>query len=322
METTFSPVPQSRDPRPLLLVTGAAGGLANIVVSRLTQEFRLLGVDTRHMPKGRNFPGEFFQIDYSHRRMTDLFRTHSIHALLHIGRVWNPKRSQRSTNYRINVLGTRNLLEQARRHGVKHLIVVSTFHVYGAHQHNHVYITEDEALRASQIFPELVDAIELDHAATTFLWRYRDLRTIVIRPCSIIGASIQNTISGFLRSRVCPTLMGYDPLMQFIHEQDIASAIATSLKGTASGIYNLAGEGVVPYSRAIELAGSTPFPVLSPLAYSLMGILSRLELGFPKHLIDYFKYPTVISDAAFRRDFDWKPMISTRDALRSLRPEP
>src|SRR5690606_36101402 len=119
--------------------------------------------------------------------------------------------------FKTNVLGTRNLLELSLRYGVRNLIVFSTYHVYGAHIHNHVHIREHEPLRASQTFPELVDAIELDHAATTFMWQHREMRLVILRPVNVVGTRINNTITQLLRAEVCPKLLGFDPLMQFIH---------------------------------------------------------------------------------------------------------
>lgn len=306
------------DPRPAILITGASGGLASLMFEMLMPDYRLVGVDPRRMPAGRNFPGEFHQIDYTHRRMADLFRQNKFHALLHLGRIRN---MDTSSNYRfnMNVLGTRNILELSRRHGVKNIIVFSTYHVYGAHSLNHLYITEEEPLRASQMYPELTDATELDHVATTFMWRYSDVRVVVLRPVNVVGRTINNAISTLLRSKFCPILMGYDPLMQFIHEKDVAKALKICLESKKSGVYNIAGEGAIPYSAAIEAAGTRAVPVPTVVAYPLVKLISRFGVYFPKHLVDYFRYPTVVSDAALRKEMGYAPDVTTIEALKSVR---
>lgn len=316
---TDTPPASKKDNRPLLLITGAAGGLASLLVEEVLKEYRLVGVDPRPMPRGKSFPGEFYQLNYTHRRMAEVFRQHAFHAVIHLGRIGVSSRVSTGSRYNVNVLGTRNILALAKKHQIPHVLVCSTFHVYGAHQFNHVHITEDAPLRASQTFPELVDAIELDHTATTFMWRHRDIRTVVLRPVNVIGSRIKNTMSRFLRSDICPHLMGYDPLLQFIHEKDLAHALYLSLKGNRGGIYNIAGEGAVAYSKAIELSGAIAVPVPTFIAYPLVDTLSRFKLAFPKHLIDYFRYPTVISDREFRRDFHYQPKVTTAEALASLR---
>ncbi len=301
-----------------ILVTGAAGGLASILSDQLSEDFRLVGVDPRAMPYGRNFPGPFHTIDYTHRKMADLFRRYSFSAVLHLGRVAATARISRSARYNVNVLGTRNLLMLVRKYGVKRVVVFSTFHVYGAHQHNHLHLKEDEPLRASQIFPELSDAIELDNYARTFSLQYPEVSTVILRPANVVGSRIRNEISQLLRGDYVPKLLGYDPMLQFIHENDVARALRLALDSSKSGVYNVAGEGIVPWSKAIELSGGTIIPVPHVLAYPILGALSPLS-RIPKHLIDYFRYPVIVKDATFRRDFGFSPSVSTVESLVSVR---
>jgi UDP-glucose 4-epimerase len=308
--------------KPKVLVTGAAGGLASVVVHRLADDYDLVGVDPRNIRSGsRSFPGEFHQVDYRQRKMADLFRNHDFHALLHLGRVPVTAQARKSLRYNLNVLGTRNLLELALNHGVRNVIVFSTYHVYGAHQHNHLQITEDDPLRASQLFSELSDAVELDNASQIFLLRHRDdVRTVILRPANVIGPLIQNQIARLLRARYCPVLLGYDPMMQFVHESDVAEALILALQSDRAGIYNVAGEGVIPWSHAVRVAGATPLPIPHAIAYPAFALASKMVVHhFPRHLIDYFRYPTLVSDEAFRKDMGYAPGVTTMEALRSLR---
>ena len=301
-----------------LLITGASGGLARIISRLLTDEYQLVGVDPRPLQHRWKFPGEFFQVDYGHRKMAEIFRQHRFDALLHLGRIRVTTRTSLGFRFRLNVLGTQNLLKLARKHGIEHLVTLSTYHVYGAHDTNHFHITEDEPLRAAQSFPELSDAVEMDHAATTFLWKYSDIRSVVLRPVNIIGPRIRNTISQLLRRAYTPTLLGYDPLIQFIHERDMARAIMLALKSERSGIYNVAGQGLIPYTSAVRLSGGVPLPLPTPVAYPFVRTINKFGVPFPEHLVDYFRYPTVLSDEAFRTDFKFEPQYTTLEALRSL----
>jgi UDP-glucose 4-epimerase len=305
-------------PGSTILVTGAAGGLASILSDQLSEEFRLVGVDPRPMPYGRNFPGAFHMVDYAHRKMADIFRRYQFSAVLHLGRVAATSGLSRSARYNVNVLGTRNLLSLARKYRVRRVVVFSTFHVYGAHQHNHLHLTEDEPLRASQIFPELSDAIELDNFARTFSLQYPEVSTLILRPVNVVGLRIQNEISRLLRGEYVPKLLGYDPMLQFIHEVDVARALRLALDSSRSGVYNVAGEGIVPWSTAIELAGGVALPIPHLLLYPLVGALSPIS-RIPKHLIDYFRYPVILKDQGFRRDFGFSPSVNTVDALASVR---
>ncbi|MBL7716801.1 MAG: NAD-dependent epimerase/dehydratase family protein [Bdellovibrionales bacterium] len=312
-ESTHSPEKKT------LLVTGAGGALARLATKVLATKYNLIGVDPRPLSSNHHFPGDFFQIDYHHRQMTEVFRNHKIHALIHLGRIRADTRTSANFRFEMNVIGTQKLLELSRAHGVEHLVVLSTYHVYGAHRHNHSYLTEDEPLRASQTFPELADAVELDHAASTFLWRYPEVRTTILRPVNIIGKHVKNTICQMLRGGFCPQLIGYDPLMQFIDEKDMARALILALDQPIRGVFNVAGEGVLPYSKAIQLAGALPVPVPGFVGYPAVKILASLGLGFPPHLLEYFRYQTVVADDAFRKSFGFVPKVSDPISLAALK---
>jgi UDP-glucose 4-epimerase len=317
----FGAKPGPREPKAhKVLVTGAVGGMARAVVQQLENDYELVGVDPRPLPPGTRFPGEFHQIDYVQRKMADLFRNHKFHALIHLGRIPVTAAARQSVRYNVNVLGTRNLLELALKFDVRNVVVFSTYHVYGAHQHNHLQITEDDPLRASQIFAELSDAVELDNASAMFLLKRRDqVRTVILRPVNVIGPEINNQISRLLRADYCPTLLGYDPMQQFVHETDMAHALELALKSDRSGIYNVAGEGVIPWSNAVRTAGAVPFPIPHVLAYPFFAAASKLGvIRFPRHLVDYFRFPTIVSDESFRKHFGYQPRVSTVDALHSI----
>ena len=301
-----------------ILFTGATGGLARIIADRMKDDYELYGIDVRPPRMGLSFPGEFLQLDYQHRKVAELFRTHDFHAMIHLGRLPMEAHYRKFSRFHTNVLGTKNLLELCLKHDVKNIIVMSTFHVYGAHQHNHLYITEEDPLLASHTFPEIADAVELDNISVAFSLKNRDIRTLILRPVNIIGNRIHNQISKFLRTGACPVLMGYDPMQQFVHESDMAEAVLLALNGDKSGIYNITGEGVIPFSKAVELAGSKAIPVPEFLKAPGIHFMKWIGFDFPNHLVEYFKYPVILSDKAFRRDFGYQPKVTTKDALESL----
>jgi UDP-glucose 4-epimerase len=111
-------------------------------------------------------------------------------------------------------------------------------------------------------------------------------------------------------------------MWQFVDENDMANAILLALEGKKSGIYNVVGEGVIPLSHAIRLAGGNPVPVPQFLSGAVIAGMKFLGQNFPKHLVDFFKYPVVISDKNFRKDFGYTPLKNTADALRALKVEP
>lgn len=304
-----------------VLMTGASGAIARLVAGAISPKVELVGVDPRPAPSASHFPGEFIVADYHGRKLDDVFRKHSFDAVLHLGRIRESIKYSSHYRFQMNVLGTQKLLDLCRTSKVKNLIVLSTYHVYGAHRLNALQLTEESPLKASQSFPELVDAVEFDHAATTFMWKAREVRTTILRPTNIIGKHVRNTICSLLRSGICPRVFGFDPLMQFVDEKDIARALILALDQPIPGIFNVAGEGVVALSHAIRHAQAMAIPIPPFVSASMMRMIAQAtSIPFPPYLMDYFKYPTIISDDLFRKEFGYQPKVKTVQSLRNLGP--
>ncbi|MBC7396415.1 MAG: NAD-dependent epimerase/dehydratase family protein [Bdellovibrionales bacterium] len=304
-----------------VLITGASSAIARLVAGALSPKYELVGVDPRPSPSQSHFPGTFIVADYHSRKLDEIFKEHTFDAVLHLGRIRESQKYSPQYRFQMNVVGTGKLLELCKASQVKNLVVLSTYHVYGAHKLNPLQLTEDSPLRASQSFPELADAVELDHAATTFMWKHREVRTTILRPVNVVGKHVRNTICSLLRSGICPKVFGFDPLMQFMDEKDLARALILALENPVSGIFNVAGEGVVALSHAIRHAQALAVPIPPLITASFVRLLSEFtSVGFPPYLMEYFKYPTVVNDDPFRKTFGYQPKVKTIQSLANLGP--
>ncbi|NUM36817.1 MAG: NAD-dependent epimerase/dehydratase family protein [Candidatus Brocadiae bacterium] len=301
-----------------ILITGMAGGLANVIAESLKENYEIIGVDTRPYRKRWVYHGKFLQVNYTRREFGDIFREYKPEIVLHLGRI-SGAQEKLYQRHNFNVMGTNNILNLCSKHEVRTVVILSTFHVYGAHQHNPAGITEDHPLRAGQIFPEIIDAVELDHLATSYFWKNRSAQTVVLRPCNIVGKNLNNTISRFLRLKFIPHLMGFDPMLQFIYESDFVQAINLILKQPSiAGVYNLVGSGSLPLKEAVKVLGATSIPVSHYLAYPALKILSVAGIGFPPHLMDYFRYPVILSHQKFCEASGYNPQVGLLDTLRGI----
>lgn len=301
-----------------ILITGMTGGLANTVARKLTDSYEIIGVDFREY-KGRwPYSGKFLRVDYNKRVFSEIFREYDFDRVIHLGRIGNPL-EKFYKRYNLNVFGTSNMLDLCSRYKVHNIIIFSTFHIYGAHQYNPTHIDEKQPLRAGQIFHEITDAVELDHLATQYLLQNRDARMVILRPCNIIGPHLNNAMSRLLRNGNIPYLMGFNPMMQFIDEEDISRAIIISLENLEThGVYNIVGPGTIPWRKAIELVGGRAIPVPHYIAYPLVNQLTNLGVGFPAHLMDYFRYSVVMSDDKFRQKTGFQPSLDIQETFQKF----
>jgi UDP-glucose 4-epimerase len=217
----------------------------------------------------------------------------------------------------LNVIGSRKLMDLALKYRVRRLVVMSTFHIYGAHPHNHIPIYEDEPLRAGPAFPQIADAIQLDNQALTWIYRHPQVKTVLVRPCNVVGPSVRNAMSRLLRMNYIPVIAGFNPMVQFIHEEDLADALVTLMEGEPVGVYNVAGVGSLPWRDAAIIAGAREVPIPSSLARTYLSLAGAFSRALPTYLINFLMYPCVISDEAMRRDFGWAPKRGQAEAIRA-----
>lgn len=300
-----------------VLITGIAGSLARLTAERMIAlGYAVEGVDYRERPA--DFPAHigYHQANYNKTKIDDIMRRFRPDGVMHLGRVGNLK-MQVGKRFDLNVVGSAKVMETALKYGVKRLIVLSTFHIYGAHAHNHIPIYEDEPLRAGTTFPQIADAVQLDNLAVQWTYRHRLLRTAVLRPCNVIGPHIGNAISRYLRQPKISYVAGFSPMWQFVHERDMVQALVKMYASSEVGVFNVAGAGALPLLRAIELTGARSRAIPSPLATAYLRLRSGLRSSFPPYLLDFFRYPCVIGDDKIRAAVNYEPEVGITDSIRS-----
>jgi UDP-glucose 4-epimerase len=261
-----------------------------------------------------------YKVEMFKRGFEDIFRNHKIDAVLHIGRIFAHE-SSRQNRYNANVLGSKHLFDLCRKYKVGQVLVHSTYYVYGASPYNPALLDEEAPLKASGVTADLVDSVELESLAKIHMWRYPELNMTILRPCNVLGPGVRNSMSLLLSRPLTPVLMGFSPLMQFLHVDDMADAMFTAFEKNKPGIYNVAPDDWVAYQEAVAQCGCKKLPLLSipPVLPKLISGLLNWNAFFPPYLINYFKYPVIIDGKLFRETFDWKPKRNLNDIFSYYR---
>ncbi len=301
-----------------ILITGVAGGLGRLLARRLLENFEVCGVD-RVPWEGRPRNVTVHAVDLRKRGFEDVIRNELPSAVVHMGFVRDFKIDV-ERRHDVNVRGTKKLLDHCAHYGVQRLIVLSSGTVYGALYDNPFYMDEDRVLVASRAYPEIRDIVEVDAVTTAFLWRYPHIRTCVLRPVNVLGHYARSMMSEYLRLDRPPTVMGFDPLMQFIHEQDVVEAIALTLEHGLQGVFNVVGPGQVPLHTAIRETGGSPRAFPEFLFRPVIRRLFRMGLvPWPEGAIDFLKFPVTLSGRRFVEATNFRPLFGLEEIFQSLK---
>lgn len=303
--------------RPAVVVTGISGNLGRTLAKQLHQHEAILGVDRRPFV-GRPKDIEMFQIDLRKKKIEDVFRRHEVKAVIHMGILHDPRMSSED-HHSFNVLGTTRVLECVAKYNVKKLIVLSSADVYGPSPDNSNFLTEDAPLMAASRFPSVRDLIEVDMLACSFFWRHPQVETVVLRPVHIVGPTIKNAPSNFLRLKRPWLMAGFDPMVQLIHMDDVAAALVEAIAPGHRGVYNVTGPGEVPLSKVFEELGSEPLPVPHLVARPLLSTLFRYRFAsFPPEELDHIQFLCAVDGSRWRNETPWRPKLSLRETIRSV----
>jgi UDP-glucose 4-epimerase len=305
-----------------IVITGISGRLGRLVARRLHREFgiQVIGIDRRHFPE-RPKDIEHHQVDLRSKKARDIFRQGGVDALVHMGVMHKPRASAEEV-YSWNIQGTNRLLEYIVTYNIPKLVVLSSANVYGPRPENAQFLSEDAPLLAAQAFPGMRNLVEIDHMFSSFFWRARDVDTVILRPVHILGA-VKNAPSNYLRLPRVPTLLGFDPMIQIVHELDVAEAIACALRPHARGIYNITGPGQLPLSAILAELGKKTVPVPHLLAKPMWRTFWSLGLsGFPVEELDFIKYVCMVDGSRAEAELAYHPQKSLRDTIRAVLDRP
>jgi UDP-glucose 4-epimerase len=298
-------------------ITGIAGNLGRSLAKILHTEAQVIGIDRRPF---REKPKDVVhhQVDIRKKKAEEAFRRGGIQALIHMGIMHDPRMPHAET-HSFNVIGTHKVLEYCVRHGVRKVVVLSSANVYGPAPDNPNFLPEETPLMGASRFSGVRDLIELDMYAQSFMWKHPEIETVILRPVHIVGPTVRNAPANYLRLPRPVTVLGFDPMIQLIHEEDVCRALALALRPGVRGIYNITGPGEVPLSAALTELGRKPIPVPHFLVRSMIRQLFGARItSFPAEEIDHIQYLCMVDGSRARRELGWSPSHALRDTIRSV----
>jgi UDP-glucose 4-epimerase len=301
---------------PAVVITGIVGRLGRRLARRLHREHRVIGIDRRPF-EGRPKDIEHHQIDLRRKKTRDVFRSTPVAAVVHLGVMHDPRASA-SEHHTWNVAGFQKMLEYVTQYKIPKLVLLSSSNVYGPRPDNPQFLSEDAPLLGGASFSEIRDLVEIDMLAQSFFWKRPETETVILRAVHILG-TVRNAPSNYLRLPVVPTLLGFDPMIQVIHEEDVVRAIELALRPGVRGIFNVAGPSPAPLSRIVKTIGRPFLPIPHGIAATMLAPLWRLRVAsFPAPELDHIRYVCMVDDQRARATLGYSPTKTLEETVRAV----
>jgi UDP-glucose 4-epimerase len=206
---------------------------------------------------------EFVRADENYSILARIVHAARIDTLLHTVLHVDSTRATQRTVHETNVIGTLNILAAATAPGspVRSIIVKSSTLVYGSNPQDPAWFTEDMRRSAPPRTSVERSLVEIEGYLRDFANDYPDLSVTVLRFSNVLGPDITTPLSHALELPFVPFIFGYDPRVQFVHENDVVRSILFVLDRDLRGVFNVAGEGVLPWSEVARLCHKRMLPI-------------------------------------------------------------
>ncbi|NDU72508.1 NAD-dependent epimerase/dehydratase family protein [Actinomadura sp. DSM 109109] len=303
----------------VVLVTGVSRFLGARVANTLQADpgiERVIGVDT--VPPAESLGRtEFVRVDIRTPGIAKIIASAAVDTVVHLNLVTSSS-VPRAKVKELNVIGTMQLLAACQRSpDMRKLVVRSSAAVYGSSPMDPAVFTErDEPVEAPRS-GYAKDAVEVEGYVRGLMRRRSDLAVSVLRFANFLGPGVDSPLTRYLRLPVVPTVLGFDPRLQFVHEDDGVEVLRRMTVEDHPGCYNVAGDGVLLLSQALRRAGRPYVPVPSP-SISVLGDMGRRFAGlsgFSPELLRWLTYGRVIDTTALERELAWHPKYSSEAAF-------
>lgn len=315
---------ESNKPKLRVALTGATSDLGTLLLPRLLADPDVDSILALDIAK----PQDHEKISYrrvdltrhdAESELVEALTEEKVDALYHLAFLLGPRRNA-AFAHEVEVAGTHRVLSAVAQAKVPRLIVPSTTALYGAHGQHPALLPEASALVASPPSRFLRDKLEVERQVTAFREKHPETTVVVLRLAPLVGPTVNNPVTRFLTRKLVPTLMGFDPLWQAVHEEDAARALHLALRAPHGGDYNVVGRGVLPLSRMIREAGGSAVPLPGPVARAAIRAINASGARvLPIPMLDYIHYSWVADGSRAESELGFVPRHHARDAVASLR---
>ena len=249
---------------------------------------------------------EYVRSDENYSILSRIVSATQVDTIVHTFLAVDSTQMRAKTMHEINVIGTMNLFAAATDSTVRNVVVKSSAYVYGAHPRDPVWFSEETSRQTPPRHRVERSLAEVESYVHDFAVDNPHVAVSMLRFSNVLGTEISTPLSKMLEAPMVPSIFGFDPRFQFVHEDDVIRAILYVLERDLAGVYNVAGDGLVPWSEVAAICGKRTV-ALPPVGRGLVAAaLGRFGIDIPPEVVDLLSYGRGIDNSRLKRaGFDY-----------------
>jgi len=296
-----------------ILVTGAAGYIGQLVVQALADHAEV-GTLVAYDLRGADVPDRVSRVngDITADNLAALLETHGIDTVIHLASILKPPiGAPPDLARRVDVDGTRRLLEACAATGVRRLVVTTSGAAYGYHPDNPKWIAEQATVRGHEAFEYSRNKRLVEELLAGYRNSHPALSQLVLRPGTVIGKGTHSPVTEIFEGPVILGVRGSDAPFVFIWDRDLVAIIVAGALGDREGIFNVAGDGALTAREIARRLGKPYIALPARLLAAGLGVLKRLgKSAHGPETVDFLRYRPVLSNTRLKQVFGYEPVSS------------
>ncbi len=304
----------------VVLVTGVAGDLGRRFAAQLSKSSaveRVIGIDTVP-PRGDLGRADFVRADIRNPVIAKVIVRERVDTVVHTSVAATPAAAGGRTSMKeLNVIGTMQLLAACQQApDVRKLVLKSSAAVYGASNRDPAMFTEGMNAKRLATGGFAKDIAEVESYTRGFARRRPDVAVTTLRIANVIGPQITTAMTGYFRMPVIPTVLGFNPRLQLLHEQDALDVLEHATVSEVAGTFNVAGDGIITLAQAVRRIGrpSLPLPGFAVPAFG-SAIRQTRRADFSPEQVAFLTFGRGLDTTRMRSMLGFEPSFTTAEAF-------
>lgn len=300
---------------PTIFVTGAAGRIGGRLIQRLERRPGTSIVAVDELDPAIQFRSRFERLGLDRLALARLVLDTRPDAVIHIQSVDRSALRDSTRAHDESAVGAQALFGAIGRcESVRHVVVRSDGAVYGSSPRSPsvVGVGTDPVEGAGRFQRDL---IEMETFVSEVAETHDHVEYTLLRFAPVFGPTIGNSISRYLSLPGVPTLLGFDPRLQFIGERDAEAIFTHAIDHPVPGTFNVAAPGQLYLSRVLRLGRRIGQPLPKRAFNAALRGLTRAGLELPKHIVSMLKHGRVMDTSEMSAVLGFTPTLTSRQVV-------